>query len=196
MGFFDRRTIPLLLIIVGLSAALIAVCIDAYAGDDDEPRPTVPDDERPLDCERASVTTASGSLVKRSAFCPGELIFEDNFDRLDLEKWEHEHTLGGGGNWEFQYYLNSRRNSFVKEGIFHIRPTLLADETGEGFLSSGLLRIHGGTPYDYCTNPADYGCERQGTPTNYINPIKSARVRTVRSFNFNTARGPPRARSI
>uniref|UniRef100_A0A182IYP3 GH16 domain-containing protein n=1 Tax=Anopheles atroparvus TaxID=41427 RepID=A0A182IYP3_ANOAO len=195
MGFFDRRTIPLLLIIVGLSAALIAVCIDAYAGDsDDEPRPTVPEDEKPLDCERASVTTASGALVKRSAFCPGELIFEDNFDRLDLEKWQHEHTLGGGGNWEFQYYLNSRRNSFVKEGIFHIRPSLLADETGEEFLSSGLLRIHGGTPYDFCTNPADYGCERQGTPTNYINPIKSARVRTVNSFNFKYGKVEIRAK--
>ena len=97
-SFFDRRTIPLLVIIVGLSAALIAVCIDAYAGDDDEvERPSVPDGEAPLACDRASVTTASGTLVKRSAFCPGDLIFEDNFDRLDLERWQHEVTLAGGG---------------------------------------------------------------------------------------------------
>ncbi|XP_041787224.1 beta-1,3-glucan-binding protein-like [Anopheles merus] len=194
-SFFDRRTIPLLVIIVGLSAALIAVCIDAYAGDDDEvERPSVPDGEAPLACDRASVTTASGTLVKRSAFCPGDLIFEDNFDRLDLERWQHEVTLGGGGNWEFQYYLNSRRNSFVKDGIFFIRPTLLADETGEEFLSSGNLNIHGGTPYDYCTNPAFYGCERQGSPTNYLNPIKSARVRTVNSFNFRYGKVEIRAK--
>ncbi|XP_052867859.1 beta-1,3-glucan-binding protein-like [Anopheles cruzii] len=179
MGFFNRRTTPLLVIVL----ALIAVCIDAYAGDSSEERPQVPDGER-LNCELPSVTTASGSLVKRRVFCPGELIFEDNFDRLDLEKWQHEHTLAGGGNWEFQYYSNGRKNSFVKDGIFFIRPSLLADETGEGFLSSGLLNIHGGSPHDYCTNPSNYGCERQGTPENYLNPIKSARVRTVNSFNF------------
>ena len=27
------------------------------------------------------------------------LIFEDNFDKLDFSKWQHELTLGGGGNW-------------------------------------------------------------------------------------------------
>ena len=32
----------------------------------------------------------------------GELIFEDNFDTLDFDKWEHEITMSGGGNWEFQ----------------------------------------------------------------------------------------------
>ena len=25
------------------------------------------------------------------------LVFEDNFDTLDVTKWEHELTLGGGG---------------------------------------------------------------------------------------------------
>ena len=27
----------------------------------------------------------------------GELIFEDNFDELDLTTWQHELTLWGGG---------------------------------------------------------------------------------------------------
>merc|ERR1712076_290832 len=42
------------------------------------------------------------------------LVFEDNFDKLNLDNWEHETTAGGGGNWEFQYYLNNRTNSYVK----------------------------------------------------------------------------------
>ena len=29
-----------------------------------------------------------------------------------------------------------------------------------------------------------WGCERQGTASNYINPIQSARLRSVGSFNF------------
>lgn len=49
-----------------------------------------------------SPTTASGSAIQRGRrFCSGELIFEDNFDFLDFEVWEHENTLAGGGvrNW-------------------------------------------------------------------------------------------------
>ncbi|XP_065094013.1 beta-1,3-glucan-binding protein-like [Ochlerotatus camptorhynchus] len=186
MSFLDRKSIIYLAIIVALSVALIAVCIDAYAGDSNSSeQPTRDDSGGPvLQCEKASVTTASGTLVKQAQFCPGDLIFEDNFDKLSLEKWEHEHTVGGGGNWEFQYYLNSRRNSYVEDGTLIIRPTLLTDEMGEEFLTTGTLNLHGGSPYDYCTNPAWYGCERMGNTDNYLNPIKSARLRTVRSFNF------------
>lgn len=42
------------------------------------------------------MTTASGSRA-RSNFCAGDLIFEDNFDELNLDVWKHEVTLGGGG---------------------------------------------------------------------------------------------------
>ena len=32
-----------------------------------------------------------------------KLVFSDDFsEQLDLEKWEHEITMGGGGNWEFE----------------------------------------------------------------------------------------------
>ncbi|XP_055608297.1 beta-1,3-glucan-binding protein-like [Uranotaenia lowii] len=140
-------------------------------------------------CKEPSVTTASGSSVKKSSFCPGELIFEDNFDRLNLENWQHEHTLHSrlkvpSAHGEFQYYLNSRRNSYVEDGILYLRPTLIADEFGEEFLKSGTISAHGGTPYDFCTNPSWNGCERTGTAEHYLNPIKSARLRTVNSFNF------------
>ena len=41
---------------------------------------------------------------------PGELVFEDNFDFIDTFKWEHEITMAGGGNWEFQMYTHNRTN--------------------------------------------------------------------------------------
>ena len=41
---------------------------------------------------------------------PGELIFEDNFDTLNSFVWEHEISLAGGGNWEFQFYTHNRTN--------------------------------------------------------------------------------------
>jgi beta-glucanase (GH16 family) len=56
------------------------------------------------------------------------------------------------------------------------------------------LNIHGGAPADACTNPQFYGCERTGFPGNIINPIKSARVRTVHSFNFRYGKAEVRAK--
>lgn len=60
----------------------------------------------------------------------------------------------------------------------------MSDEYGEEFISSATLNIHGGAPADECTNAQFWGCERAGNPNNIINPIKSARLRTVHSFNF------------
>lgn len=47
-------------------------------------------------CE-ISETTASGKYAPKGEICSGQLIFEENFDRLDRDLWEHELTLGGGG---------------------------------------------------------------------------------------------------
>lgn len=55
---------------------------------------------------------------------------------------------------------------------------------GEGFLSSGRIALWDGTPGTSCTNNRDWGCDRTGNPTNYINPVKSARIRTYSSFAF------------
>ena len=52
------------------------------------------------------------ALIPLIGYCLAEtLIWEDNFDFLDFNKWQHELTMGGGGNWEFQIYRNNRTNS-------------------------------------------------------------------------------------
>lgn len=81
-------------------------------------------------------------------------------------------------------YTNNRSNSYVENGILHIAPTLFADEAGENFLRSETLNLHGGEPAGDCTNLAFDGCIRTGTHENILNPIKSARLRTVHSFSF------------
>jgi hypothetical protein len=140
-----------------------------------------------------SVTTVSGSAAKKQ-FCSGELIFEENFDKLRFDVWQHEITLAGGGNWEFQIYNNNRTNSFAKDGTLHIRPTLTADDLGEDFLYSGVLDVNGGTPADYCTDSTNYGCQRTGSRDHIINPIKSAALRTVNSFAFKYGKLEARAK--
>ena len=41
----------------------------------------------------ASVTQTTSGQV----YAPGDLIFEDNFNTLDFETWQHEITMSGGG---------------------------------------------------------------------------------------------------
>ena len=36
------------------------------------------------------------------------LVFEDNFDTLDVQKWEHELTLGGGGVSDYVMTIRER----------------------------------------------------------------------------------------
>lgn len=44
-----------------------------------------------------SVTTVSGSLSPQGKIRPNQLIFEDNFDNLNLRAWRHSLTLSGKG---------------------------------------------------------------------------------------------------
>lgn len=48
------------------------------------------------------------------------LIFQDDFNTFNLKTWKHEITMGGGGNWEFEIYHNSRTNSFVQDGQLYL----------------------------------------------------------------------------
>ncbi|XP_046557192.1 LOW QUALITY PROTEIN: beta-1,3-glucan-binding protein-like [Haliotis rubra] len=112
------------------------------------------------------------------------LIFDDEFDTLNLKTWEHEITAGGGGNWEFQYYTNNRTNSYVKNGVLYLKPTLTSDQYGLNFLEHGKLELWGAGPHDTCTGNQFYGCERQGIPGRVVNPIQSAKLRSSRGFNF------------
>lgn len=69
-------------------------------------------------------------LLVSTIYATEKLIFEDDFEFLDLKKWQHELTLGGGGNWEFEWYVNNRSNSYTKNGVLYIKPTLTEDAIG------------------------------------------------------------------
>ena len=122
--------------------------------------------------------------------CSDTLIFSDNFKHFNITRWKHEITLGGGGNWEFQYYDNNRSNSYVKDGVLYIEPSFLIDDIGEGRLRGGYnLDLWGSQPANLCTGPQFYGCFRtSGAGGNILNPIRSARIRTAESFNFKYGR--------
>lgn len=128
------------------------------------------------------------------------LIFADDFDTLDMRKWKHELTMGGGGNWEFEMYVNSRRNSYTRDGVLFLKPTLSGDVYGEKTIlgqnanwQQNHIDMWGSTPADMCTGNQFWGCDRIATPVNPINYIQSARVRTAESFSFKYGRVEIRA---
>lgn len=117
------------------------------------------------------------------------LIFDDEFDKFNFKTWQHESTLAGGGNWEFEWYVNNRTNSYVKNGVLYLLPTLTEDAIGYQTMVSGDVNIWGGSPADECTDNQFYGCERNAAGSgNFINPVRSARIRTVDSFAFQYGR--------
>lgn len=77
-------------------------------------------------------------ISKNLASSLGEtIIFQDNFDHLNFTTWQHELTMGGGGNWEFEMYVNDPRNAFVKNNTLFIKPTFTADVIGEDAMKTG-----------------------------------------------------------
>lgn len=108
----------------------------------------------------------------------GRIIFQDEFDFFDPNKWQHLVTAWRGGNDEFQYYADRGENSYVRDGILYIKPTLTADTYGEDFLYHGTLDLR-----PNCNIDIDGGCYRVAGDE-IINPIQSARIRTINSFSF------------
>lgn len=124
-----------------------------------------------------------------SVLAAEKLIFDEEFNRLDFATWQHELTLGGGGNWEFEWYVNNRTNSFIRDGKLWLKPTLTEETIGKDNMHTADVNIWGGAPADQCTGNNFYGCERNAAGSgNVINPIQSARVRTVNSFSTKYGR--------
>ncbi|ELT92417.1 hypothetical protein CAPTEDRAFT_92778 [Capitella teleta] len=128
------------------------------------------------------------------------LIWEDEFDSLDEEKWEHEVTAWGGGNGEFQVYTPDPENSYVRDGLLFIKPSLLPENInpatgepfGEDFLTNGHLDLE--ELYGNCTDAdPETNCIRHGSEAN-IPPTMSARLRTYQRFAFGQGRAELRAK--
>lgn len=134
-------------------------------------------------------------LVAAVVAAQEKLVFFDDFNQFDLRTWKHEITLGGGGNWEFEWYLNNRSTSFVNNSILSIQPGLTSNILGASGVISGVdLNIWGNTPASICTSNAFFGCDRASNGANIINPTTSARIGTASSFTFRYGRFETRAK--
>ena len=127
------------------------------------------------------------------------LIFQDEFDNYDndnnngnldfLDTWHHEITMDGGGNREFQAYVNNRHNSYIDNGMLVLRPTFTADmygDDGEDYIEHGIMNLTN----QGCQSPSHeyWNCIRQATTENLLPPVLSAKVDTKDSFSFTYGR--------
>ncbi|CAM9351600.1 unnamed protein product, partial [Heterosigma akashiwo] len=128
------------------------------------------------------------------------LVFEEEFDAFDLDIWQHEITMGGNKNWEFQYYTNNRTNSYVENGVLNLNPTLTAGNIGNasvmGTYGTFMMDLSGSAPADLCTSNEAFGCSRSSNVLwkMMIPPVQSARIRTVDSLRFKYGRLEVRAK--
>ncbi|OBZ73352.1 Beta-1,3-glucan-binding protein [Grifola frondosa] len=121
--------------------------------------------------------------------CP---VMTDEFDTFDTENtWFQESSLGGFGNGEFEMTTNSPNNSFVKDGLLYIVPTLTSDVIGyENVLNGYTYNITG------CTdkNATACGAVSNSTAGTVINPVMSARISTRNSYSLQYGKVEIRAK--
>lgn len=118
-----------------------------------------------------------------------QLVFEDHFDDFDLGVWQHGVTMSGGGNNEFEVYVNNRSNSYVRDSVLYLRPTLLSDTIGEAAVESGFeMDLFGEMTVPglntACTDNSNSGCVRTSSASDgpILNPIQSAHIQTANSL--------------
>ncbi|XP_053381119.1 beta-1,3-glucan-binding protein-like [Mercenaria mercenaria] len=121
------------------------------------------------------------------------LIFSDQFDgnEIDASKWKHEISASGGGNWEFQIYSPEQVNSFIKDNVLYLRPTLTAEKFGEEFLYHGILDVE--EIWGECTNTKFYGGYRD-SKYGMISPVMSAKLMLQEKFSFRYGRAEVEAK--
>ncbi|XP_046462525.1 beta-1,3-glucan-binding protein-like [Daphnia pulex] len=125
------------------------------------------------------------SMLIPNVIAVPKLIFEDNFDTLNRSTWQHLITSWRGGQSQFQYYTNRTENSYVKNGILHIVPTFTSTRFGESFLYNGTLNLTAeGCNFIGPENLSSSCVRKGGLNGDIINPIQSARMRTINSFSF------------
>ncbi|PVD20571.1 hypothetical protein C0Q70_18727 [Pomacea canaliculata] len=109
------------------------------------------------------------------------VVFFDDFSsgKVDPSKWQHAITGDGGGNHGFSMYTPEAANSYVKDGVLYIHPTLTVDRFGANFLSNGNLDVK--AIWGSCTDNARSGCHLQG---HSIPPIMSAKLSSTQHIRY------------
>ncbi|KOC61578.1 Beta-1,3-glucan-binding protein [Habropoda laboriosa] len=124
-------------------------------------------------------TVGANQQLKRQNTCPGQLIFEEDFNLLNTSRWLIVERFVDIPATEFVVYMNTNDNVEAKGGVLHLRPILMRDKYGEEFIGDGTLNL------ERCTgNLGTVDCKRTGLGAQILPPIISGRVNSQPSFTF------------
>lgn len=96
------KTMCVLLLAVSLVIAVILIVFVIF----------LPNQQYSDDNCRPSITSASGSAAVLTV-CSGSLIFVENFERLDKNKWQPEVTLSGGSVSKIWFFFNTHTSKQI-----------------------------------------------------------------------------------
>lgn len=73
--------------------------------------------------EEDPISTRTSGYSREALRAGFNLVWQDEFDGSEIDgfNWQHLIDGNGGGNNELQYYTKSKANSFVKNGLLHIK---------------------------------------------------------------------------
>ncbi|KAE8737378.1 Gram-negative binding protein, partial [Frankliniella occidentalis] len=139
---------------------------------------------------QAPACDLSPTEVNGRPVCKGQVVFEDNFDSVDLTRWSHEVKISGAPDYEFCIYTQNPENTFTQKGLLHLSPTLTNDKYGADFIRTGKLQLEG------CTAgaPNSDSCYREAMFSYILPPIVASRINTKNSFSFKYGTIEMRAR--
>ncbi|KAG5309160.1 BGBP protein, partial [Pseudoatta argentina] len=143
--------------------------------------------QSPRSCTTTSITWIYEKGEQRQA-CPGQLIFEDNFDNLDNTKWNEWKRFSGSPNHEFVIYMTNDVTD-TSDGLLRIKPVLLDTKYGNNFVSNGRIIL------EDCTGRIGTDdCQRQAAGSYILPPLISGRISTEGKFEFLFGRVEVRAK--
>jgi len=127
--------------------------------------------------------------VPKHQYCP---VYEEDFSsgKLDTNIWTREVEAGGFGNGQFDLTTAGDENSFIADGMLHIKPTL---QDANLITENNVLNL---LKDGSCTSDTWKNCVAVTNTTNgtIINPAKSARLNTKKGASIKFGRVEVEAR--
>ncbi|WVW84865.1 hypothetical protein I302_106900 [Kwoniella bestiolae CBS 10118] len=123
------------------------------------------------------------SVPKLGKVC--NLINEDfSSGSIDSSIFQHEVRLDGYGYGSFQWTTNDAKNSYVKDGVLYIVPTLTSDDIGVDAITNGHTVNLTADGTCTSTNVSNCVAVSNSSQLTIINPVKTARLITKNSHSI------------
>lgn len=136
---------------------------------------TTPDKTTSPSC-KTSITK-----VKGRSKCKNKVIFNDEFNTFDRNKWKTEMRFAGEPDYEFVIYTNNTRVLQTTNGRLTITPTMSDEIFGEGFITSSDEYNFG---EDCTAQPETIDCVQKAEAFLIKPPVASAQISTKDYFSF------------